>query len=189
MIALFNGMTVDEKLDIMSLNFLQIWYRMWLDTEFMGPSYFVSKNKFEGAFVVDGGARLRRLIGRSTHACRIWEIPKGRKRSKCESDIDCAVREFGEETGIQKHNYKLLPHATRRYSYIDDGARYTNIYYFAHMRRSTAPTHVDLASQQISEISDMKWMDIDTIRHYDSTGRLVTFVRPIFNYMRKHVKK
>ncbi len=189
MIALFNGMTIDEKLDILSLNFLQIWYRMWLDTGFTGPSYFVAKNKFEGAFISDGGARLRKLIGKSTHSQRIWEIPKGRKRSKCESDIDCAVREFSEETGIQKRDYKLFPRAMRQYSYIDDGARYTNIYYFAHMRHAPIEPQVDLSSQQISEISDIRWMDIDTIRHHDTTGRLATFVRPIFNYMRKHVKK
>ncbi len=188
MISLFNNMTVDEKLDILSLNFIQIWYRMWLNTSFKNASYFVAKNKFESTFVIDGGVRLRKLIAKSTHANKIWEIPKGRKRGKGESNIDCAVREFGEETGISKHNYKLFPNAIRSYSYIDDATRYTNIYYFAYMKHNT-DVHVDLTSQQISEISDIRWMDINAIRCNDHTGRLTTFVRPVFNFIKKHVKK
>ena len=32
-----------------------------------------------------------------------WEVPKGR-RNLNESDIDCALREFTEETGYKGHN-------------------------------------------------------------------------------------
>src|SRR3989344_1481815 len=46
LINLFNGMTVEEKIDILSLNFSQIWYRVWLDTA-KKRTYFIAKTKFE----------------------------------------------------------------------------------------------------------------------------------------------
>lgn len=187
MIELFNKMTVDEKLNILSLNFMQIWYRMWLNTTFKNASFFVAKNKFESAFVADGGARLRYLISHSTHADKSWEIPKGRKNNKLEANIECAVREFHEETGICKKKYKLFPSATKSYSYIDEGIRYTNIYYFAYMYHNTS-IQIDITSQQISEISDIKWMGIEEIRAVDKTGRLEKVARPVFNFMKKNAR-
>ncbi len=184
MIALFNQMTVDEKLDILSLNFMQIWYRMWLNNSFKNTMYFMAKNKYESTFATDNSEQLSKLIAKSTHASRMWEIPKGRKKNKMESNIDCAVREFYEETGIKKKSYRLFPTAYLSYSYIDDGARYTNIYYFAYMRHHH-PVQVDLASQQISEIADIKWMNINEIRAIDKTGRLANIARKVFNFVKK----
>jgi 8-oxo-dGTP pyrophosphatase MutT (NUDIX family) len=36
-----------------------------------------------------------------------WEFPKGRKNYQ-ERDIDCALREFEEETGISKENINII---------------------------------------------------------------------------------
>lgn len=188
LITLFNGMTVEEKLDILSLNFTHIWYRLWLNSSQRSANYFLAKNKFESTFVVDGGARLKKLIAKSSNAGKIWEIPKGRKKNKVEPDIHCAVREFYEETGIPKKNYKIFPWATRVYSFVDAGVRYTNHYYLAFTKHNIEPK-VDFGMQdQVDEISDIKWMNIDEIRHIDDTGRLETFITPIFKFMKKHAK-
>jgi 8-oxo-dGTP pyrophosphatase MutT (NUDIX family) len=188
LIELFNRMTVDEKLDILSLNFMQIWYRLWLNSIQRNSSYFRAKNMFESTFVADGGTRLRRLIERSTNAARIWEVPKGRKRNKAETDIQCAVREFGEETGVVKKSYRLLGGATRSYSYVDEGIRYTNTYYIAIARHHIDPRIVFGRHDQVNEIADIEWMDMDRVRVIDTTGRLVSFLRPVFHYVKKHSK-
>jgi 8-oxo-dGTP pyrophosphatase MutT (NUDIX family) len=187
MIRLFSKMTVDEKLDILSLNFVQIWYRMWLSMSFKNASFFVAKNKFESAFVADGGTRLRRLISCSTNADKSWEIPKGRKNNKLEANIECAVREFREETSICKKKYKLFPAATKTYSYIDEGVRYTNIYYFAFMHHA-ANIQVNVTSSMISEISDIRWMSIEDIRAADKSGRLEGIARSVFSFMKKNTR-
>jgi ADP-ribose pyrophosphatase YjhB (NUDIX family) len=36
-----------------------------------------------------------------------WEFPKGRRNYQ-EKDLDCAIREFEEETGISKHNINVI---------------------------------------------------------------------------------
>jgi 8-oxo-dGTP pyrophosphatase MutT (NUDIX family) len=188
LIALLSGMTVEEKQDILSLNFVQLWYRVWLNGAQRTANYFVAKNKFESTFVVDSGARLRRLVARSGNSNRIWEIPKGRKKNKSEANIHCAVREFYEETGIPKKNYKIFPEVTRSYSYIDSGTRYTNIYYVALAKYNIEPRINFMLQDQVEEICDIRWMNIDEIRFIDTTGRLGTFVRPVFNFVKKYAK-
>lgn len=186
LITLFNGMTVDEKLDILSLNFMQIWYRVWLNSP-RNTTYYVDKNKFETTFLPDGGARLKKLISRSTSVNKIWEIPKGRKRGPNETDLQCAIREFTEETGVAKKLYKVFPWAKRTYSYLDGGTRYMNTYYIAFTKHNFEPRINFSLQDQIDEICDIKWMNIDEIRFIDDTGRLEKFVRPIFNFVKKHV--
>lgn len=187
LIKLFNGMTVDEKHDILSLKFAQIWYRVWLNSGKRRHTYCVAKNKYDNAFLVDEGARLRRLISKSTNSDRIWEIPKGKKKNKQEPDIHCAIREFYEETGVPKTQYSILPRCKRTYSYIDAGVKYINNYFVAFTGHNVK-TRVSFALQdQIDEICDIRWMDIETIRLVDRSGRLVNFVKPIFNYIKKHI--
>jgi 8-oxo-dGTP pyrophosphatase MutT (NUDIX family) len=187
LIELFNGMTVDEKLDILSLNFVQIWYRVWLNTP-RNASYYMSKNKFETTFLPDNGARLKKLISKSVNSAKIWEIPKGRKRSKVESDLNCAIREFGEETNVHKKMYKLFPTAKRTYSFIDGGIRYINTYYIAHTKINIEPRINFGTQEQVDEICDIRWMSIEEIRMCDPTHRLEKFIRPIFNYVKKYIK-
>jgi 8-oxo-dGTP pyrophosphatase MutT (NUDIX family) len=187
-IALLNQMTVEEKHDLLSLNFAQIWYRLWLTNTHRGSGFFLAKNKFESTFCADGGVRLRRLIGRATHGQRIWEIPKGRRRNKVELDIHCAIREFSEETNISKRSYHIFPSKTRSYSFVDDGTRYTSIYYLAFARHTIEPSIDFNRSDQIEEISDIRWMSLDQIRLVDQNERLVKFIRPIFRFMRKYAK-
>ena len=181
--SMLNKMTLDEKMDILSLNFDQMWYRIWL-TENKHATYFQSKTKFEQIFLADDGEWLKSLISKSTNSDRIWEIPKGRK-NKNEPDINCAVREFGEETNIEKKYYKIYPNLKRSYTFEDAGVIYTFTYFLAITRRVIRP-QVDLKNmQQLIEINDIRWVDLNTIKILDTTGRLAPFLAPIFKMIKK----
>lgn len=188
LITLFNAMTVDEKLDIMSLNFVQIWYRVWLNNLQKTSSFYAAKSKFENAFVADGGARLKRLMVKSKENGQlIWEIPKGRKKGKSEADIVCAVREFAEETTMTVKQYSLC-RENYKHSYISDGTKYTNIYYFAFARLGVDP-RVNVANQtQIGEIAEIKWMNMNAISQIDIGGRLRPIAKKIFKFMKARAK-
>jgi 8-oxo-dGTP pyrophosphatase MutT (NUDIX family) len=187
LISMFSQMTIDEKHDIMSLNFGQIWYRMWQREIPRGSNYYMARNKFENAFVAtDGGQRLRRLLGRATNARPIWEVPKGRKKNKTETDLQCAIREFTEETGVAKRDYKLFPQARYSYSFIDEGVKYTNIYFFALARRDFEPRINFQSTEQVCEVADIKWMGILGIRAVDTKQRLEHLARRSFNYIKKN---
>lgn len=187
LINLFSGMTIDEKIDIMSLNFAQVWYRSWINHIPKNSIYYTSKSKYENTFATDNGLLLRKLLEKSKTAKKVWEIPKGKKKNKNESDIQCAVREFHEETGIHVKNYKIYP-AKRTYSYIDEGQKYVNTYYIAFTRMQSEPTINFSNKTQLEEVCDIRYCTMEDIRILDSTGRLENFVRPIFKYIKKHSK-
>lgn len=185
-LTLLNDMTVDEKIILRSVNYSHIWDYVWLtppppDSQ----KYKHLKAKFEAAFARSGGMRLLDLIAQSTHGTRIWEIPKGRPR-KGESEIHCAVREFYEETGIEKSQYQVFPNASRTHSFTDEGVHYVQKYFIAWTHHAIQP-RVSLESRvQIEEVSDIKWITIEELRFVDTNGRLEHLVRPIFNYVKKH---
>jgi 8-oxo-dGTP pyrophosphatase MutT (NUDIX family) len=196
LIQLFNGMTIDEKQDILSLSFRQMWYRVWLSNTLVPPPagrrfqthFYAAKCTFETTFLADGGKRLRQLINASHQSTRIWEIPKGHRHHRYESDAHCAIREFNEETGMKKHEYRLLPGKTKTHSYVDEGVRYTNTYFIAHSTTRTEPKILFSQADQVAEISDIRWADMATLRILDPTGRLSDLCRPIFHCVKKHTK-
>ncbi len=64
-----------------------------------------------------------------------WCFPKGKKNNMLESDIDCAKREFWEETKITENEYNLKSIVPIEARYIaDNGVPYENTYYFSEMK-------------------------------------------------------
>lgn len=193
--SLLNAMTINERLDLYSLDFSQMWYRIWLLAR-RGDLYNKKHSKFQSAWMRDdSGSLLRRLIKSSrTETATLprgegipWEFPKGKRQSNREPSINCAVRELKEETGIPKRDYQILPGFKRRVSYVHMGVRYVNIYYVAIPRREIRPK-VDLGTlAQASEVSEVGWMDIEQIRQIDTpTRRLENTVRPVFTYVKRY---
>ena len=111
--------------------------------------------------------KLHDLIKKST---TIWEepewgFPKGR-RNNLEKDLDCAIREFEEETGYKRGSIKLIENIIP-YEEIFVGSNYKNYkhkYYIAYMNDI-----VDTTKYQRSEISDMKW------KTHDECAKLIRF--------------
>ena len=184
LIKLFSKMTLDEKIDILSFNFSQMWYRTWLNQQ-LTSNYYTCRAKFMHAFAKDDGKRLKNLISKSVNAHPIWEIPKGRKDSYRECDINCAIREFYEETGIDNSKYKVYPNKQNIMSYNDEGKRYTNIYYTAIIEKNINVGVNNALKEQLREIVDCRWMNIDAIRFVDQNRRIENFVKHIFNFVKQ----
>lgn len=96
-----------------------------------------------------------------------WGFPKGR-RNNLEKDLDCALREFEEETGYKREDITLIENIVP-YEEIFIGSNYKNYkhkYYVAHMNKIDENNNF-----QRSEISDMKWKTFDncitSIRPYN----------------------
>jgi ADP-ribose pyrophosphatase YjhB (NUDIX family) len=176
---LFNGMTLDEKIDVLSMNFAQLWYRVWLHSKSM-KDFLTAKNKFEMTFAVDAGRRLKSLISRSTNGSRLWEIPKGRLSATDRGPLQCAVREFAEETGMAKEDYKLIPFCDYTYSYVDEGMKYINTYFVAISRTKSKMNIANIYdTNQVTEIIDAKWMSLNKIRNTEGAERLTKLATSI----------
>lgn len=164
---MLSRMTPEEKLIILTMDYKTIWDHNW-QTHNYNPkfknrksitqpeSYDAKKFKFE-ELIKDHGNRLRMLISQSKNRPLIWEVPKGRKVNDSENDVECAVREFEEETNISKESYTFLPINPISFSHRDGDVNYVNKYYIA---IPTAPircrVNFDMLDQ-ISEIIDVKW--------------------------------
>lgn len=87
-----------------------------------------------------------------------WGFPKGRRNNN-EKDLDCGLREFREETGVELRNIQLIENINP-YEELFIGSNlksYKQKYYLAY-------THEDLdklEKYQKSEVSKIGWYNID----------------------------
>jgi len=103
-----------------------------------------------------------------------WGFPKGRRRRKTastnhESDIECAMRELQEETGITPDQYHILDEISPIYEDIkgSNGFNYRNIYYLAEAK-TLIPVFLDPKNiLQSSEVSKIGWYN------YERVSRLI----------------
>jgi 8-oxo-dGTP pyrophosphatase MutT (NUDIX family) len=123
-----------------------------------------------GVIVNDEKVTLTDLIGQSTSSwCETeWEFPKGRRDPK-EKDLDCALREFEEETGISQTKITVVENVLP-FEEIFIGTNhksYKHKYFLAYMNDNNAT----LSNYQKNEVSKLDWKTIDecleSIRPYN----------------------
>jgi len=191
LMRLFNSMTVDEKILILTCDFGIIWRHVWMNCD-PSRSFIQSRRRFEDDFIGDRGERLKRMIWATTTSGQLrWEIPKGRKTFPDEMDLQCAVREFGEETGISKENYSIYPSLKRKELYADAGKLYETIYFGAIARGNVRPVISARNCDQMSEICDIRWVTLEELRILDAPSfeKIARVVRPLISALKKRSKK
>jgi 8-oxo-dGTP pyrophosphatase MutT (NUDIX family) len=97
-----------------------------------------------------------------------WEFPKGRRNYQ-EKDIDCALREFEEETGLSKNDIKIIENILP-FEEIFLGSNhksYKHKYFLAY----TENTNDNLYNYQKTEVSKIEWKTLEeclnSIRPYN----------------------
>ena len=97
-----------------------------------------------------------------------WGFPKGR-RNNLENDLNCALREFEEETGIKKSQIEVIKNILP-IEEIFTGSNlksYKHKYYLANIKNN----HITINNFQKSEVSNTKWFTLEecikTIRPYN----------------------
>ena len=98
-----------------------------------------------------------------------WEFPKGRRNFQ-EKDLDCALREFEEETGCNSKYIEIIENVLP-FEEIFIGSNhksYKHKYYLAYINESI---EIPLNNYQKSEVSKLEWKTIDecleSIRPYN----------------------
>lgn len=181
---LLDEMTIKEKNNLLTKSFNVLWNELW--GGFVGNQYLseekISKNKFknikEGIILNNhNNYNLEDLISETQHDWTEpeWGFPKGR-RNYLETDLNCAIREFTEETGLTSKEFTIIKNITP-YEEIFMGSNfksYKHKYYLAYIDDID---DIDLEYQK-SEVSNIGWFNIDEckekIRPYNFE-RLVMF--------------
>ena len=179
---LFQIMTHNERILIISNDFDYLWNKLWMkqDNKQYHNEYESSKNKFES--LKQGIYKKNEFISLETiHNTNIinwynpeWGFPKGRRNLK-ESNHDCAIREFEEETGITNNEYNIIYQIEPLEELFSgtNNIRYKHIYYVAHAKDNiNTNLIVDSTNfNQVSEISNIKWFTfvecLQIIRNYN----------------------
>ena len=162
----FDHMTHHEKLLIWTCDFSKLWYHVWLkvptaDTPDSFWTFYVNcKAKFDKLISKDSGRRIRILLSRAKSIELGWEIPKGRQEPD-ETDLDCGIREFHEETNIPETDYHLLTQVTPICaSHEDENTIYVSKYFVAWTDKPFEPVLNFNNQHQLGEISDIKWASL-----------------------------
>jgi len=134
-IFLFQQMTQHEINKIGSLNFDELWDEFWTPRakSLHKNEYEHSKNLFiELSSWKHNSLNLNFFVDNITPKWNDpeWGFPKGRRNIK-ENNITCAVREFEEESGIDKSKYKILDNLEPITENLigTNGIKYRHIYY------------------------------------------------------------
>ena len=174
---LINEMSVEEKERILIQSFELLWSKMWggiSNTKYKSEES-VSSKKMEviknGVAIEDKVVNLNDIVQMSTTQWKEteWEFPKGRRNNK-EKDLDCALREFEEETGISKNKITVIENIMP-FEEIFIGTNYKSYkhkYFLAYMDDSDNNI---LENFQITEVSKLEWKTLDeclqSIRPYN----------------------
>ena len=98
---LVGNMTIAEQQMVATMSFEETWASLWGE-DHMNGEYTLSQTRFNQ---LDRAALVAN--NPSTYEEPEWGFPKGR-RIRGESDVECAIREFGEETNISRDSYVVL---------------------------------------------------------------------------------
>lgn len=172
---LLQHMTIQEQSLIENQDFDTLWTKLWgQGRDVHSIEYQTSKSNFEN---IDKSKLISEA--KSTYVEPEWGFPKGR-RSKGESDIDCAVREFWEETNISKDAYVVIDNIVFTETFIGtNNIKYKHIYYIAITKDSNLINlNQRLTNIQKREISAVSWKTLEQCKeitrpHYSERKAMI----------------
>jgi 8-oxo-dGTP pyrophosphatase MutT (NUDIX family) len=121
-----------------------------------------------------------------------WGFPKGRKK-RGESDLECAIREFYEETNINESDIVILKNIKPIEEELigTNGIKYKHIYYLAELKENKENLIKDETKNSNSEIGDIGFFtyneSINLIREYHVEKKKI--LKCIMNYYMDLIKK
>tara|TARA_B110001450_G_scaffold173088_2_gene161409 strand:- start:907 stop:1698 length:792 start_codon:yes stop_codon:yes gene_type:complete len=164
---LIDEMTINEKELLLTKSFDELWNYLW--GNFVGNQYRgeekISKEKFiklKEGFSTELSLKDLLLKSKTRWVDPEWGFPKGR-RNNLENDISCAIREYIEETGHQRNNFKIIENILP-YEEIFTGSNfksYKHKYYLAYIENN----NINNNYYQKSEVSKIKWFTFEEMKN------------------------
>ncbi len=192
-------MSLFEKQQILNHPFSFLWRQMWghiLNKSQQRAEEAFAERKYNairhGFYRYDTLITLKHLIETDDSKWdeTEWEFPKGRRELN-ERDLDCAVREFEEETGILKTNIQVIENLFPfEETFIGTNYKsYKNKYFLAFFSESTQ----DFENFQKSEVSKMEWKSFEdciaSIRPYNNEKKHIVYnIQSILNESFLHLQ-
>lgn len=164
--TLINSMTVTEKRRLLSTPFDILWTNLWnsQNTRQFRTEYESAKRTFDtikSTGDISGKLLVRYISESNTEWMEPeWGFPKGR-RAPNETEVECALREFSEETGLRMRDVRLRNRDTvEQEEYVgSNGIAYKHKYFLG-----DCVSDVILNAQnrvQTREVGDIGWFPFE----------------------------
>lgn len=162
LITLLRGMTQNEQNLILSKSFDELWHFVWGEASNIKShknDYDASEKKY--TVIKD---RLHKLIDEnpSKWSEPEWGFPKGR-RNPYESDLNCAIREFQEETDLKRSDFIVIQNTypISETFFGSNQVHYCHKYYIAVCNKSINVEMNNNNQIMAREIGAIKWCSLD----------------------------
>jgi len=199
---LINKCTLEEKDNLQKYNFDELWKKLWLinDEEIkfkIKNDYIKGKEKFEklkeGYFYKKTKEKINIdyfiIKSNTKYLTSEWEFPKGRRNNK-ETNKDCAIREFKEETNYNKNDYELISNISPFHEeYLGENRiKYKHIYYIGYLKNYEKKLEIDTNNiHQFTEIKNIQWLtkeeSLNKLRDYHYTRKKV--IEQVYDFIDK----
>jgi 8-oxo-dGTP pyrophosphatase MutT (NUDIX family) len=177
---LLGAMASSEREMLLMKPFEDLWNIIWFQPSIPKHTaeFYEAKRKFDslrdGVHIGGKLVTLKSLLesSPSPYVEPEWGFPKGRRRLR-EEDIDCAVREFCEETAFESKDIKIvqgLPPFEEIF-FGTNNVLYRHVYYVARLQGpQDRNTSVDPSNiNQAREVRAIRWFSFeDTLEHIRS---------------------
>lgn len=174
---LLEEMTNEERNRLITFDFDTLWETLWINKKsktFLNE-FDEAKKKFENLDI-------HNMVLNTSHSkwdSPEWGYAKGR-RSNNEKHLDCALREFSEETGYNLHELDIKKNVYLHELYFGSNSiAYKHEYYLAEIKSDREPFIDKNNILQSGEIQQLKWVPFKTainmFREYHSTKRNVLY--------------
>ena len=159
---LLRGMTQKEQSSILSKSFEKLWHSVW------GESSYVKshKNDYDSSdkkFLTIKNRLPELIMSNPTKWTEPeWGFPKGR-RNPHESDINCATREFQEETGLKRTDFTIIQNTypISETFFGSNQVHYCHKYYIA-ICNTSVEVEMNMENLHMArEIGAIKWCTLD----------------------------
>ncbi len=180
LINLLKNMSKKEKELIVKNDFDILWNNLWGEHlvnknqkknnhKRFQKEYYISKKKFDSIKF-----KLNDIIKNipNLYDDTEWGIPKGR-RNEYENDLDCAKREFFEETDLKEDDIKIFNCNPIKERFLgSNGNRYEHVYYIGLFESNKKNVNININNyNQITEIKDIGWFNkkncLENLRPYE----------------------
>ena len=166
---MFNNMAPLEIKDISNKNFSELWNSLWKKTsksKAFQKEYKNSKESFDN--IINNGFLKKLVEIKPKYKTPEWGFPKGR-RNLFEKNIDCAIREFQEETNIDSKNLFILNKincVNEEYTGTNN-LSYKHIYYLSYADENLIEQNIDESNYEVGNIGWFSWDEAnELIRDY-----------------------
>ena len=179
-INMLKQMTQEEKDILKQGDFDAVWFKLWggnvISNQYKNEES-ISREKYnslvQGILVKEGFYTLCDLIEESNKD-KIWTeaewgFPKGRRNFQ-ETDLNCAIREFEEETGFKRDTMTLIQNVLP-FEEIFTGSNYKSYKHKNFLVYMNYDNALDMENFEKAEVSKMEWLSYNDcilkIREYN----------------------